>query len=333
MEYQDVQAPFNLLSPDLVAECVEEAYGIKLQALVFPYPSYVNRVYGLRDQDGVDYVVKFYRPGRWSQEAIAQEHRFLFQLADAECPVVLPLRDQEGLSLQTLALESSDGTEILFPFALFPKRGGRSFDAERDEDWLRLGALAGRIHSVGRWEPAPDRWALKPGLLETYAGELLSQGLVHSESEGDFKTVCSAAAGVFDTLLQRCRFFRIHGDFHRGNIFDRGEDGLLLIDFDDMCQGPAVQDLWLLLPGHVRESQRELNLIVEGYEEFSEFDRRELGLIEVLRFFRMVHFLRWQALQRFDEAFQKTFPNWGSRTFWIKEVEDLRDQLDEIAFS
>ncbi len=332
MEYQVVQAPFNLLSPDLVAECVEEAYGIRLQSLVFPYPSYVNRVYGLRDQDGVDYVVKFYRPGRWSRQAIDQEHRFLFQLADAECPVVLPLRDPEGSTLQTLALESSDGSELLFPFALFPKRGGRTFDAEGDEDWLRLGALAGRVHSVGRWESAPDRWVLRPELLETYAEELLNQGLVHPESEGDFKTVCSAAVEILRNLWVSRQTLRIHGDFHRGNILDRGEEGLLLIDFDDMCQGPAVQDLWLLLPGHVRESQRELHLIIEGYEEFAEFDRRELGLIEGLRLFRMIHFLRWQALQRFDEAFQKTFPDWGSRTFWIKEVEDLRDQLDEIAF-
>lgn len=332
MEYQDVQAPFNLLSPDLVAECVEEAYEIKLQALVFPYPSYVNRVYGLRDQDGIDYVVKFYRPSRWEAGAINEEHRFLFQLAEAECPVVLPLRDREGSTLQTLELEISDGGELLFPFALFPKRGGRIFDAERDEDWLRLGALAGRVHSVGRRESSSNRWTLKPGLLGTYAGELRSQGLVHPECAEDFLTVCSAAAEVLDNLLGTCRSLRIHGDFHRGNILDRGEEGLLLIDFDDMCQGPAVQDLWLLLPGHARESQRELNLVIEGYEEFAEFDRRELRLIEALRFFRMVHFLRWQALQRRDEAFQKTFPNWGSRTFWIKEVEDLRDQLDEIAF-
>lgn len=323
-------APFDLLFPDLVAECVEEAYGMTLEGMIFPYPSYVNRVFGLRSEEGEDFVVKFYRPGRWTEEAILEEHRFLRLLVEAECPVVPPIPDREGLTLQTLALEGGGG-ELHFPFALFPKRGGRIFDAEREEDWLRLGALAGRVHTVGRRGKAPARAALSPGLLSSYAQELLAEGLVHPECAEDFRAVCAAAAGVLDPLLGRAKNLCIHGDFHRGNILDRGSSGLQLIDFDDMMRGPAVQDLWLLLPGHLRECPEELNLILEGYGEFAEFDRFELALIEPLRFLRMVHFLRWQARQRLDSGFFKTFPDWGSRTFWVKETEDLRDQLDELA--
>ena len=343
MKTMKPQAPFDALSPDLVAECVEEAYGLDLGGLIFPYPSYVNRVYGLKDQDGAEYVAKFYRPGRWTQEAIKEEHAFLGQLAAAECPVVAPLRDAGGETLQILDLGDEDcddddaGTianhaagsrDVFFPFALFPKRGGRIFDAESDEDWLRLGALAGRVHVVGRQETAAHRPQLRPGLLGEYAAELIAAGVVHPDFVMDFQEACAAAGKILDPLLAGTPRFRIHGDFHRGNILVRGDQSLLLIDFDDAAMGPAIQDLWLLLPGRYDECRREMNLILEGYEEFSDFDRNELDLVEPLRFFRMVHFLRWQALQRSDEAFFRTFQDWGTRAFWTKEVEDLRDQLE-----
>jgi Ser/Thr protein kinase RdoA (MazF antagonist) len=181
---------------------------------------------------------------------------------------------------------------------------------------------------VGRQETADHRPQLRPGLLGEYAAELTAAGVVHPDFVMDFQEACASAGKILDPLLAVAPRFRIHGDFHRGNILVRGDQSLLLIDFDDAAMGPAIQDLWLLLPGRYGECRREMNLILEGYEEFSDFDRNELDLVEPLRFFRMVHFLRWQALQRSDAAFYRTFPDWGTRAFWTKEVEDLRDQLE-----
>ncbi|TFG84290.1 MAG: serine/threonine protein kinase [Spirochaetales bacterium] len=323
-------APFDALDPGLVVESVEEAFGLRLDGYWFSYPSYVNRVYGLRDEDGLEYVVKFYRPGRWDEATIREEHRFIFQLAAAEVPVASPICDGEGESLQALVLEDDDGRETIYPFGLFPKRGGRTFDADNDGDWRRLGSLAGRIHAVGRLEAALSRPVFEPGVLDTYARELLDPGLVYPDCAHDFQDACAAASAILDPVLGGAQRMRIHGDFHRGNILDRGGEGLLVIDLDDMAMGPAVQDLWLLLPGHARECGRQFELILEGYEEFSDFNRAELSLIEPLRVLRMVRFLAWQARQRSDAGFSRAFPDWGSKSFWIKELEDLRDQLGEL---
>ena len=150
-------APFDVLTPELAMESVREAFGLGLEGIWVPYPSYVNRVYGLRSPDGRDFVAKFYRPGRWSPEAVREEHAFLAELAAAEIPVAAPLPDSEGDTLPVLALEAPDGGEVLYPFALFPRRGGRLFDAESDDDWLRLGRLAGRVHAVGALRPEIGR--------------------------------------------------------------------------------------------------------------------------------------------------------------------------------
>lgn len=323
-------APFDDLTPDLAMEAVREAFGMDLAGIWVPYPSYVNRVYGLRSEDGRDFVAKFYRPGRWTTEAVLEEHAFLAELAASEIPVAAPLPDSLGDTLPVLALETSGGGEVLYPFALFPKRGGRIFDAESDEDWLRLGRLAGRVHAAGALRPAERRVAFRPGLLSAYAGELEREGFPHPECRAEFREAVEGAREILDPLLEEARLLRIHGDFHRGNILDRPGEGLLLMDFDDMAMGPAVQDLWLLLPGPYEECRREFSLIREGYEEFRPFDPSERALIEPLRFLRMLHYLAWQARQRGDTGFLRHFPDWGTRAFWIKETEDLRDQLRRV---
>lgn len=323
-------APFDVLTPELAMESVREAFGLDLEGIWVPYPSYVNRVYGLRSSDGRDFVAKFYRPGRWTIEAVLEEHAFLAELDAAEIPVAAPLPDTEGDTLPVLALEKAEGGEVRYPFALFPKRGGRIFDAESDEDWLRLGRLAGRVHAVGALRPAEHRVAYRPGLLAAYTEELEREGLPHPECRAEFREAVEGAREILDPLLAEARLLRIHGDFHRGNILDRPGEGLLLMDFDDMVMGPAVQDLWLLLPGPSDECRREFALILEGYEELRPFDPAERTLIEPLRFLRMVHYLTWQARQRGDAGFLRHFPDWGTRAFWIKETEDLRDQLRRV---
>jgi len=309
---------------------VERAAGLVLDGTLNPYPSYVNRVYGLRGEDGTALVAKFYRPGRWSREAILDEHRFLADCAEAELPVAAPLAGPDGSSLHELALAGGEAGQ-LFRFALFPKMGGRNFDAESDEDWFRLGSVVGRLHAAGRRRTAPARALLEPvGLTAGFVAELLADGQVHPKYRGDFESICSRILGLIAPRFDGLETLRIHGDCHRGNILDRPGAGLLVIDFDDMMNGPAVQDLWLLLPGYAADCARELAMLLDGYEQFSPFDRSTLALIEPLRFMRLIYFLAWRARQRGDHWFAASFPDWGNEAFWIKEVEDLRVQAEVV---
>jgi Ser/Thr protein kinase RdoA (MazF antagonist) len=207
--------------------------------------------------------------------------------------------------------------------------GGRNFDAEADEDWLRLGSLLGRLHAVGGIRPAPNRAVCGPSsLTRPLLRGLLDQGIVHGDLASAYEDLCEATLTRIEPRFAGLSLGRIHGDCHRGNILDRPSEGLYVIDFDDMMTGPAVQDLWLLLPDHADKCRRELALLVEGYERFLPFDPRELGLIESLRFMRMVYFLAWRAGQRDDAWFKKSFPDWGSKAFWQDELDDLRDQAE-----
>jgi Ser/Thr protein kinase RdoA (MazF antagonist) len=324
---------FDLLSPDAISAAVESSLGFGVDGTISAYPSYVNRVYGLRLDDDREIVAKFYRPGRWSRDCILDEHRFIADAAKAELPVAVPIELEGGGTLGELVLEDDEG-ESAFRFALFPKMGGRNFDAEADEDWLRLGALLGRLHAVGGERAAPHRLVCDPASLTApLFRALLDQGIIHPEVANELETLC---IGVIEKLAPRFEHIamrRIHGDCHRGNILDRlggglGGEGLYVIDFDDMMTGPAVQDLWLLLPDHADQCRRELGLLVEGYESFLPFNRRELSLIEGLRFMRMVYFLAWRAAQRHDKWFRESFPDWGTKAFWMTELEDLRDQAE-----
>jgi Ser/Thr protein kinase RdoA (MazF antagonist) len=323
-------ASFDFLSPETVVTAVERAFALTLDGTLQPYPSYINRVYGLRDEQGVSYVVKFYRPARWSHEAVLEEHRFLLDCAEADLPVVAPIPDSDGDTLAELTL-AGEGEEMEFLFALFPRWGGRSFDAESEEDWLRLGGVAARCHAVGRKREAPHRAACLPQELTAgFVEELLAGGLVHADCLPEFEAVCREAVDTITPLFANVALQRVHGDCHRGNILDRPGEGLLLIDFDDMMKAPPVQDLWLLLPGKASECPRELGLLLQGYEGFLDFDPTTLVLIEPLRFMRMVYFLAWRARQRLDRWFAREFPDWGGKAFWIKETEDLREQLEVI---
>lgn len=321
---------FDLLTPEAALDAVEAAYGLALDGRVMTYPSYINRVYGFRTDEGEEYVAKFYRPGRWSWEAILEEHTFVLQCAAAEIPVVAPLGDLEGESLTEVEI-SRGRDEALFPLALYPKRGGRSFDAETDEAWYRLGSIVGRVHAVGQREEAQQRPTCAPRQWTApFADELLSQGLVHPELAGEFRELTEEIVTLAAPRFEGLPMHRLHGDCHRGNLLDRPGEGLLIIDFDDMMVGPAVQDIWLLLPGYAADCRRELTMLLDGYEEFLPFPRGSLDLIESLRFMRMVHFLAWQARQREDLWFLKEFPDWGSKQFWIRELEDLKTQAEVV---
>ena len=290
------------------------------------YPSYINRVFGLRDSDDNEFVVKFYRPRRWSRDAVEEEHSFLKELSHADIPVVLPLPDSDGDTLGEIILE--DGSEEhLFRFALFPKRSGRLFDSESEDAWLRIGALCGRMHNVAAKHSSRHRVRISPA--ESFAEHvriILSVPDIPPDIREELKDLLDSVRDVLVPLFEDVPSQRLHGDLHRGNILDRGDEGLLLIDLDDMAQGPAVQDLWLALPGRYGEVGRETALLAEGYESFRPFPWDQLQLMEPLRFMRMIHFIAWCAAQREDQDFSSHFPDWGSRGWWIREMEDLREQ-------
>lgn len=318
---------FDELTPELVMLAVEQAFGVALDGSITPYPSYINRVYGVRTDDGEEKIVKFYRPGRWSPQAIADEHAFLEDCHRAEVPVVPPIADSDGDTLHEIELD----TDVAFLYALYDRVGGRNFDAERDEDWYRLGTLTARVHLAGQTRRAPDRLTCHPeAVTRRYVDEILDADVMADEHRSDFEGLCSHMIETTAPLFEGMAVQRVHGDFHRGNILDRPDTGLLVFDFDDMMNGPQVQDLWLLLPDYADECTRELTMLIDGYEQFIPFDRRQLSLIEPLRFMRMIYFLAWQVRQRRDHTFYWTFPHWGSHAFWERELQELQTQREIV---
>jgi Ser/Thr protein kinase RdoA (MazF antagonist) len=297
---------------------VEPACGVRLTGLLLALPSYINRVYELRAVDGTKLIVKFYRSGRWSRAAVLDEHAFIADCARDELPVVPPLTLADGSTL-------GESNGVLF--ALFPKRAGRQFEITGDDDRIRVGSLLARMHLAGEKRPAPHRIVIGP--QESTKNDLayLCGNVVPPRFRDVFRDAGMRLIDASTPLFDGTEKTRIHGDCHCGNILNRLDEGLLLIDFDDMAMGPPVQDLWLLLPDRAEKSGREIELFLQGYERFRRFDRASLRCIEPLRAMRMIYFLAWCSRQAGDALFAKNFPDWGSDAFWQKEINDLREQL------
>ena len=309
---------FDRLVPDMILPAVEAACGLRLTSLLLALPSYINRVYELRAVDGTKLIAKFYRPGRWSSEAILDEHGFVADCHEAEIPVVPAMTLRNG---------SAIGEHEGFLLSIFPKRAGRQLEITGDADWLRLGSLIARVHLCGGKRPAPNRVTIDPGRSLLSDVNYLRDHIVPERFRGPYIDGCMRLIAAGAPLFSGLERIRIHGDCHRGNILDRLEEGLQLIDFDDMAMGPPVQDLWLLLPDRAGRSSREIELFLQGYERFRSFDQASLRCIEPLRAMRMVYFLAWCSRQTGDARFRKNFPDWGSDVFWQREVNDLREQL------
>jgi Ser/Thr protein kinase RdoA (MazF antagonist) len=308
---------FEHLTPDTILTCVERTAGIQLTGLTAPLPSYINRVYELCTHQRERLIVKFYRPGRWSREAILDEHRFIRDCAHAEVPVVEPLPLATGHTL-----DEQEG----FFLALYPKRAGRQLEITDESDWTRLGALVARIHNAGTIRRADNRVTIDPRRSARDDIEYLCTNVIPHRFNDTYRSIASQLVAMSTPLFEGLEYIRLHGDCHRGNILDRLDEGLMVIDFDDMAMGPPVQDLWLLLPERPDKARREIELFLRGYERFRAFDRRSLRCIEPLRAMRMIYFLAWCSRQRDDHQFKKTFPDWGSDGFWQREISDLREQ-------
>ncbi len=313
---------FNRLNPDCILEQVESALGIACTNLCRPYNSYINRVYELEDKAGNGMVVKFYRPGRWSPQALQDEHDFLLELAAEEIPVIAPLLLQNGGTL---------GQYGNMYFAVYPRKGGRCVDEFSDDQWLAIGRLLGRTHMVGAKKTARDRARMHPAVTTTAQVDFIRKsGLVPEDLIGAYGQITGKIIAEIEPMFAGGESIRIHGDCHTGNLIYRPGESFFLIDFDDMVMGPPVQDLWMLLPGPLEDAFVEVDLLLEGYETFKSFDRSSLCLIEPLRAMRFIHYSAWCAHQVVEDGSTSVIPDFGSRLYWESEIDDLVDQLARI---
>ena len=322
MDIDQEDSDFHSLNPNTILQMVEEALGKKMTGLCRPYASYINRVYELETESAESVVAKFYRPGRWQRQALEEEHEFLLELEEAEIPIIAPLKLQDGSTL---------GKDGEIHFALFPKKGGRTCDELQENDWLEIGRLVGRVHQIGASHPAEHRVTWSPrAVTQKQVKTILDGGFVPRSHEAEYSKITQDFIELAAPDFEDLSLLRIHGDFHFANLIFRPGESFFMIDFDDMAMGPAVQDLWLLLPGYRDEVQREINLFAEGYETFRSFPDSELRVIEILRGMRYIHFCAWCAHQIKDERFLQSNPNWGTASYWTDEIRDLQKQIQRI---
>lgn len=311
---------FLSLTPNKVIEAVE-ASGVLCNPVCYPLNSFENRVYEVECEDRTRLVAKFYRPGRWSRAQILEEHSFLAELEAAEVPVCPTRPFPGGETLRPI--------DHIF-YCLFRRTGGRAPDELDDALVERLGRLVARIHNVGAARAAEVRVRLRGDSLgrENLAW-LEARKTIPARMEQRYLTVANRIADSADERLAGADVHRIHGDLHLGNLLLR--DGLLhVLDFDDMMVGPAVQDLWLLLPGRDAETRRLRGVFIGAYEELRRFDRGSLRLVEPLRGLRMIHYAAWIARRWHDPIFPRTFVHFGTEAYWEEQTRDLEDAWEVI---
>jgi Ser/Thr protein kinase RdoA (MazF antagonist) len=313
--------PYSRLTPDAVLDAVAAA-GFPPDGRLLALNSYENRVYQVWLDSGEVVVAKFYRPGRWSDAQIDEEHAFAHELAAREIPVVAPLK-----SLKT-------GTDPVFRFAVYPRRGGRTpeLDDAKTLEWI--GRFIGRIHGVGSAKNFSSREALT---VKTFGHDsrafLLQTEFLPADLLEAWKAVTQQALAGVERCYERAgdvRSIRLHGDCHPGNILwtEHGEmRGPHFVDLDDARMGPAMQDLWMLLSGDRASMTRQLGHVLAGYEDFAGLDRRELHLVEALRTLRLIHYSAWIARRWDDPAFPAAFPWFDSQRYWQDRILELREQI------
>lgn len=323
--------PYEQLTPDTVLDALASV-GLHGDGRLLPLNSYENRVYQVGLEDRSHVVVKFYRPGRWSDAQIQEEHDFAAELMQAEVPMVAPLQ-VEGRSLHHHAG---------FAFSVSPSRGGRAPELDDFEVLEWIGRFLARIHTVGAKRPFVQRPALDLRHFGTDSRDwLLANQMVPLDVQKEWAAMCERAlAQIADTPLAdlgagALRSLRLHGDCHPGNILwtptEREGGGPHFVDLDDARTGFAVQDLWMLLSGDRAQRTGQLSGLLDGYEQFRDFDRRELALIEPLRTLRLLHYSAWLARRWQDPIFPLTFPWFGSSDYWKGQIQMLEDQCEAMA--
>lgn len=311
------EAPYANLSPDVILDAVADA-GYEPDGRMLELGSYENRVYQVGIEDSTPLVAKFYRPARWSDAAIDEEHSFALELVAAELPVVAPIVI-DGYSL--LEFEG-------FRFSLYPRQGGRSPELESRDNLEWMGRLLARIHAVGSRGCFSARGCIDVNtFVRDPAHAVLESELLPTSLRKRYREAVAELAGLIDERIQAIgptRHIRLHGDCHRGNVLWT-DAGPHFVDLDDARMGPAVQDLWMLAP-----SAQALDMLIEGYAEFREFDYSELALIEPLRIMRQVHWAGWVALRWHDPAFPRAFAHVGEARWWEEHCNDLAEAISTL---
>ncbi len=320
MAEDSLAAPYAGLTPDCVLDALDSV-GLRGDGRLLALNSYENRVYQVGMEDGPPVVAKFYRPQRWSTAQILEEHAFVLQLAEREIPVVPPLAVAGSATLHTFSA---------FRFAVYPKRGGRAPELDDPQTLEWLGRFIGRIHAVGSVRAFTERPTLDIASFgEEPRDYLLSHGFIPPELVEAWSTVVALALDGVRRAFDRAggvRGLRLHGDCHAGNVLWT-DDGPHFVDFDDCRAGPAVQDLWMLLSGERADMTRQLADVLAGYEDFFEFDARELHLVEALRTLRLIHYSAWLARRWNDPAFPAAFPWFNTQRYWQDRILELREQI------
>lgn len=311
--------PYDGLTPDLVLDAVE-SLGFLVDGRLLALNSYENRVWQVGIDEAAPLIAKFYRPGRWSDAAIREEHSFTRELADLEIPALAPLT----IGGETLHRHGG------FRFSLTPRHGGRTPELDAPEVLERIGRLLGRIHAVGALGPFRERARLDiDSFGRAPADFLLAGDWLPGALAGSYREVLDAALAEVAACYARAgdlELIRLHGDCHRGNLLWT-DAGAHFVDFDDACTGPGIQDLWMLLDGTRAEMSAQLNLVLTGYEDFREFDPRELHLLEALRTLRLIHHAGWLARRWDDPAFPLAFPWFNTEAYWHEHIMALREQI------
>jgi Ser/Thr protein kinase RdoA (MazF antagonist) len=320
--HASLERPFEGLTPTIVVDAVESV-GFRSDGRVLALGSYENRVYQVGLEGAEPLVAKFYRPGRWSDEAIGEEHAFSRELAAAEIPVVAPL-ERDGVTL--FRLDS-------FRFALFPRRGGRWPELATADEREWMGRFLGRMHAVGAVRTFRHRPTLSVEAMGRRSVEfLLTAGFVPDYIRDRFSAVANEAVRVVEQQFRTAgaqRTIRLHGDCHRGNVLWT-EAGPHFVDLDDCMSGPAIQDLWMLVAGDASELAAQMADLLRGYRRFLEFDERQLELLESLRTLRLIHYNAWIARRWHDPAFPLAFPWFGEPRYWETATQSLQDQIDTM---
>ena len=312
------QTPFDDLSIDTVIDAVE-SIGFLSDLRVFPLNSYENRVYQVGIEDSTPVIAKFYRPERWTDEQILEEHAFSFALAEAEIPVIPPMQIDK-CSLFRFGK---------YRFSLAERKGGHAPELDNLDTLYTLGQHLGRIHALGAAKRFQHRPAITmKGFAEDSRTFLLDEDFIPASLAAAYEAISAQLITKLKTCFDHTEYraIRLHGDCHPGNILCRPES-LFIVDLDDCRMGPAIQDLWMLISGDRGQKQRQFIELLEGYEEFFDFDRAELRLIEPLRTLRLMHYAAWLARRWHDPAFPYAFPWFNTERYWASHIQELKEQL------
>ena len=319
----DHNTPYADLTPDLILDAIDQT-GFPTSGSLLALNSYENRVYQVGMMDGSFLVAKFYRPGRWDDATIQEEHDFTLELATEEIPVVASLTDDIGQTLRHY-----EG----YRFALYPRHGGRAPELDDPEHLRWLGRTLGRIHAIGSSRPFQHRPTLNIQTFGLDAVEfLLQREFIPAELVHNYQlaadTVLQLVENTFE-VVGPYRRLRLHGDCHPGNILWT-EAGPHFVDLDDCLNGPAVQDFWMLLSGNQNDMVRQLKFLLEGYNTFFDFDSLELYLLEALRALRLLNYSAWLARRWHDPAFPLAFPWFNTPRYWEDQLNTLREQAERL---